>query len=45
MTKHDNESGSWSLFGASKGYMGSNEPGLIPRVIRDVPNSIVHYRE
>jgi ATP-dependent Clp protease ATP-binding subunit ClpA len=41
MTKYDNESGSWSLFGASKGYMGSNEPGLIPRVIRDVPNSIV----
>ena len=41
MTKFGSEASSWTLFGSAAGHVGSGKHGLIPRNLRDVPNSIV----
>jgi ATP-dependent Clp protease ATP-binding subunit ClpA len=41
MTKFGSEATSWTLFGSASGHVGSNKPGLLPRYLRDVPNSVV----
>ncbi|PWB65447.1 MAG: pyruvate dehydrogenase complex dihydrolipoamide acetyltransferase [Bradyrhizobiaceae bacterium] len=41
MTKFGSEASSWTLFGSAAGHVGSSRPGLLPRYLRDVPNSIV----
>lgn len=41
MAKFDQQHSASTLFGSPKGYVGSNEPGRIPRMLRDVPNSIM----
>src|SRR5262245_30683147 len=40
MTKFGSEATSWTLFGSASGHVGSNKPGLLPRYLRDVPNSV-----
>lgn len=30
-----------TLFGSPKGYVGSSDPGAIPKALRDVPNSVI----
>jgi ATP-dependent Clp protease ATP-binding subunit ClpA len=41
MAKFDQQHSASTLFGSPKGYVGSNEPGRIPRALRDVPNSVM----
>lgn len=41
MTKFGSEATSWTLFGSASGHVGSNKPGLLPRYLRDIPNSVV----
>src|SRR5262249_53927494 len=36
MAKFDQQHAASTLFGSPKGYVGSNEPGAIPRALRDV---------
>ena len=41
MAKFEQGFSSTSLFGVPAGLQGSGEPGLLPRALRDTPNSIV----
>jgi ATP-dependent Clp protease ATP-binding subunit ClpA len=41
MTKFQQGYSATSLFGVPAGHIGSHEPGLISRALRDLPNSIV----
>lgn len=41
MAQFDHAHAAATLFGAPKGYVGSNEPGQIPKALRDIPNSII----
>jgi ATP-dependent Clp protease ATP-binding subunit ClpA len=41
MAQYDQPHAAATLFGSPKGYIGSNEPGQIPKALRDVPNSII----
>jgi len=41
MAQFDQSHAAATLFGSPKGYVGSGEPGQIPKALRDIPNSII----